>query len=391
MVICGCVAVVAMLIVFAALFSPSSQNQNPTPFSDSTSQHGAKAAFELLQKSGYRVERQNAPLSDAIDPIDAHTTLVLAAPYLQDMEQARGLVKRALDQGARVLATGSSGAMLLPESHLDDKKWTATATCEAQPNDFGELAGSGKVEMRPGVYWEPTHPLQRVEYTCHGDPVVVRYRFGKGEVIWWADSFPLENAGIERVDNVNLFLKSIGPTTNRVLWDESLHGASRSLWSYADSLPLRLVWGQLALIALLLLFSFGRRSGPLRPDPVTLRTAPLEFVHSLGSLYRKARATNVAVAITYKQLRLRLERQFSIPRSFAAENPVLLVRLASRLGAAAKGMRKDFAASEEAASSENMSTRDALALVRALKDDEALIMAQAVPTRFHEEPKLGKE
>jgi hypothetical protein len=376
----GCGVLVAMLIVALAFFSPPRQgDEDPTPFSDSTGEHGAKAAFELLIKSGYRVERQNAPLSEIIDRIDEHTTLVIAEPYMQDVVETRATVKQALDRGARVLVTGPSGALLVPDGNLDNRSLGMQTDCEGEPNGFGAIANSGEVQMRATAYWQRTQPLQWVEYTCNGHAVVVRYASGKGEVIWWASSFPLENVGLQRADNLALFLNSIGPLSNHVFWDESLHGDFRSLWSYAKGTPVPLVWGQLALIALLLLFSYSRRSGPLRPDPVVSRATPLEFVHSLGSLYQKAGATNVAVAITYQRFRHKLEKQFAVAQSLSAENPALLQVLTSRFAASAAAIQKHLLACENAAGAENLPAREALALVQALHDDEAIISAKVVP------------
>jgi hypothetical protein len=376
----GCGVLVATLIVALAFFSPPRQgNEDPTPFSYSTGKHGAKAAFELLMKSGYKVERQNAPLSEIIDRMDEHTTLVIAEPYMQDVLETRATVKEALDRGARVLVTGPSGAMLVPGSNLDERSREMQTGCEAEPNGFGEIANSGKVQMRAPAYWQQTQPLQSVEYTCNGQAIVVSYASGKGEVVWWTSSFPLENAGMQREDNLILFLNSIGPVSNHVVWDESLHGDFRSLWSYANGTPIHLVWGQLTLVALLLLFSYSRRSGPLRPDPVVSRATPIEFVHSLGSLYQKAGATNTAVAIAYQRFRHQLEKQFAVAQSLSAENPALLEVLTSRFAARAAGIQKDLLACENAAGTENLPAREALALVQALHDAEALVSPKAVP------------
>ena len=272
LIVCG--LLIVTIIVAIAIFSPPGKGQEATtPFSYSTDRHGAKAAFELLTKAGHKVERQNAPLSEIIDRVDQHTTLVIAEPYLQYVLDNRDVLKQALDRGARVLVTGASGALLVPGNALDQRT-QMQADCQAEPNGFGDIANSGKVEMGAPVYWQRDQPLQRVEYTCDGGPVVVTYTSGKGEVVWWASSFPLENAGIVRADNLVLFLNSVGPASNHVIWDESLHGDLRSLWSYAGGTPVHLLWGQLALVALLLLFSYSRRKGPLRPDPGRLPRCP---------------------------------------------------------------------------------------------------------------------
>ena len=371
-VLLGCGALILMVTVAIALLSPRRPGQqDTTPFSDSTDRQGAKAAFELLSKAGYKVERQNAPLSGIVDRVDEHTTLVIAEPFVQDVTETRAVIEQALDRGARILVTGASGALLLPDSALDEHHPHTQADCQAEPNGFDDLANSGKVEMRAPVYWQRNRPLQRVEYTCDGDPVVVTYASGKGTIVWWASSFPLENAGVVRADNLLLFLNSVGPAGNHVFWDESLHGDIRSLWSYASGTPVHLLWGQLTLVAMLLLFSYSRRSGPLRPDPLVSRAVPIEFVRSLGSLYQKAGATNVAVAIAYQRFRHKLETQFGIRQTLPADSPALLQGLTSRFAARAEAIQKHLLACENAASAEDLPAREALAKVQALHDYEA--------------------
>lgn len=364
-----------LIVVLASLSHSRQRDQDPTPYSYSTGEHGAKAAFELLLKAGYKVERQNVPLSEIIDQIDNRTTLVIAEPDWGNILDARPIVKQALERGARVLATGPSGAILLPDNHIDMQS-RDMQNCEDEANGFGEIANSGNVQIRGTAAWQQTQPLQRVEYTCKGHAVVVTYGSGKGEVVWWASAFPLENAGIQHKNNLALLLNSIGPLSNRVIWDESLHGDARSLWSYADGTAMWLIWGQLALVALLLLFSFSRRSGPLRPDPIVSRAAPLEFVYSLGSLYQKAGATNVAVSVAYQRFRHKLERQFAVAHWLPADSPALLAAMTAHIGGAAAGIQKDLVACENATGGENVPELKALSLVQAMHDDEALTGAK---------------
>jgi Domain of unknown function (DUF4350) len=337
MLLLGCGVLVTIFISVLALFSPANENDDPTPSSYSTAPHGAKAAFELLQKAGYQVERQSDPLSQIEDRVDEHTTVVLAEPFLQNVIVSQAAVKALLDKGARVLVTGFAGGLLMPGNAVQSDPFPPS-TCNADANGFGELAGSGTVSIRPEALWKQSNPLHQVVYSCRGDAVAVTYKAGKGMVIWWASSTPLENSGIQQADNLVFFLNSVGPRAmTHVFWDESLHGDSPSLLSYTQGTPLRLIGWQLVLVAVLLLWSYGRRNGPLRPDPILPRATPIEFVHSLGSLYQASGATQTAVSDAYQQFRQQLERSVGIlkplrPKHRECPSPWLSVSARVRSG-----------------------------------------------------------
>ena len=56
-------------------------------------------------------------------------------------------------------------------------------------------------------------------------PIVVSYKVGLGEVIWWGANTPLTNAAIAKSGNMALLLNSLGkPGEVRVFWDEYFHG-----------------------------------------------------------------------------------------------------------------------------------------------------------------------
>lgn len=313
----GCAAI--LLIVVLVFLGPTQQDTG-IPASDSNAPHGAHAAYLLLEKLGYRITRSSDSLAQVANSATPQTTVIFADPFYQRDDDARSAVRQILARGGRVVVTGFSGALVLPPDEARVRFVPARPACDANPVGLSSPASSGGVRMDVLAIWTGKAPQQDIAYRCGKDAVVVTWPSGKGTVVWWSSASPLENANIADAGNMALLLNSVGPRANaQILWDESLHGALPSIWSYASGTVLPLVWWQCAIIALLLLFSFSRRSGPLRPDPIVRRAAPLEFVRSLGSLYRKAAATNVAVSIAYQAFRLRLQRVAGIAVRAAPE------------------------------------------------------------------------
>jgi len=205
-----------------------------------------------------------------------------------------------------------------------------------------------------------------VEYACAGNPSVVEYDWGKGHIVWWASSTPLENGSLSRAHNFDLLLNSLGPSAgHRFYWDESLHGEIRSTWSYAAGPSLTLLWIGLAGLGLLVVLSFSRRSGPVRDLPPPARATPIEFLEALGGLYRNAGAASTAVSVAWERFRrhsLRLCGQ-RVSKMGADELAAVIRR---RFPQADASLEADLAACEDAAWSENINPRQALKLVQTL-------------------------
>lgn len=365
----GCGALVVALIVVVAILSPANEDDDPTPSSYSVAPHGARAAFQLLQQAGYQVERQEDSLAERDETTDAHTTVIFAEPFLANVSESKESVKRILDRGGRVLATGYAGGLLLPENAVASNPLPTDGACDAHSTGLGELAGSGTIRMAAAARWKPGNVAQPAAYTCQGGTVAVTYKAGKGTVVWWANSLPLENAGIQQKDNLVFFLNSIGPSaTTHVLWDESLHGTPPSLMSYTRGTPLKWMGWQVLLVGALLLWSYGRRSGPLRPDPAIPRAAQIEFVHSLGSLYQAANATQTAVADAYQQCRQKLEQAFAIPQSFSAASIGMSLALSQHFSTEAERVQQALVACEQTMSLETLTPKIALTRIQALHD-----------------------
>ena len=107
---------VVTLLVLLAIFTPAEDaNTNPVPNSYLSGKHGAKAAYTLLEQSGYSIEHWEQPLSQLALHADSSTVLVLAEPDSSEKDDRRA-VATILRKGGRVLATGLNGGLLLPDS-----------------------------------------------------------------------------------------------------------------------------------------------------------------------------------------------------------------------------------------------------------------------------------
>jgi Domain of unknown function (DUF4350) len=377
-------AMVAVLIVLLAVFSRNQDaNNSVVPDSYLTGVHGAKAAYTLLEQSGYSVQRweqhlSNLPGQAASGSTASGSVLIVAEPVSRDPADRKAIAE-FLRNGGTVLATGATGGYLLPGSAITSPKGLDFAACNAQPNGLSPLANTGSIWMVPASAWDDNRPEVHTAYTCAGQPVVVEYDIGKGHVVWWASSTPLENGSIERDQNLDLLLNSIGePTTNSgklrtIYWDESLHGQVHAKFQNTLGPIWNLLWSGALGVALLVILSFSRRSGPVRPLPQIPRTTPIEFLDALGGLYRSTGANSTAVQIAWERFRAQaglLTGQKLTKKDTDWSASEVAAAITRRYGSSAAGMEPDLVAAEEAITDYNLKPRRALAIVQALRRHE---------------------
>jgi hypothetical protein len=137
---------------------------------------------------------------------------------------------------------------------------------------------------------------------------------------------------------------------------------------------------QLAVVALFVLLAFGRRSGPIYAPAVVSRLSPLEFVDTLGDLYRRANAGPAAVRVAYKRFRTQLLRRLWLAPSIS--NADLDGAVRERLGWKQPGLMDVLQRAEKASRDAAVSNAEALKLVQALEHYEVLF---GLKTRPNEE------
>ena len=321
--------IVAGLILLAAtlasalLSPPTGSVGGGLPSSYSTDNEGAKAAYLLLQDLGYKVERWTSPPTQLPEQAD-HMVLILAAPFYPASTEEKIAIQGFIRRGGRVIATGSQSAALLD---LPGVLPSAAASPPVDSKEFSpQLAGpisrrAGSVAFRTDVRWKGNNP-GALEYYGDGDGgVVVASSLGEGTIIWWADAFPLTNYGIAQASNLNLLLNSLGVAANsRILWDEYFHGERAGLWSYLRKTPLPWALLQTTLLALAVILTYSRRSGPIIMPAVASRLSPIEFVETVGDLYARKDAAAAALDTAVHRFRSLLAKSLGLPRETRLED-----------------------------------------------------------------------
>jgi hypothetical protein len=378
--VAGAVVVMLFLLGGTYVLRPApGQQAIGSPSSYSADWLGTKGAFLLLQQTGYRVERWESPPAELPkDP--AGTTLIFAEPSERGSTGERSAVSQFVAAGGRLLVMGASGATFAPQSAavgIPDSDLTPKPFPAQVPSPLSRSAP--EVTMVAPDEWKSLAPSQLAIYGKNGKPAVVWYRFGKGQVIWWAIASPMSNGSIREKGNLALFLNSVGPPNSRVLWDEYFHGMRRSLSSYFARTPLPWAGLQIAIAFAAVLFTFSRRSGPIRMPVEESRLSPLEFVDTLGDLYQSAHAAPGAVGIVYQRLRLSLMQKLGMPtKTKLAE----LSRAASaRFGWPEEALFHTLTQAERAMRDINLDDQEALELVRVLHEYSNRVEAGQKPAK----------
>jgi len=369
----GALAALTLATIFLAPVPETELSSVPSSYLSTPG--GARAAYLLLQRMGTDVQRwQEPPFRLAEAPSGA--TLIIAEPTVMPSHTERLALSQFVQNGGRVLFCGADLPSFLPRVQLQNLRPSLPAPLEnpepvlsrvEQYRPVLEDAHAQVVELRADAVWQKLGPSQLPVYGAPNNAVVVTWALGEGEVIWWAAATPLTNVGLERSGNLQLFLKSVGVGSGRnVYWDEYFHGERGSLWDYIGRVTVvRWAAVQFALLALALLFTLGRRSGPIIGRPPTSRLSPLEFVETLGNLYRRAKAAPLAVEVSLHQLRLQLTRRLGLPATISDRD--LAREAAERLGWNQEELYKILDQARAGAAANAFKSSSALEVVRKLQ------------------------
>jgi hypothetical protein len=126
---------------------------------------------------------------------------------------------------------------------------------------------------------------------------------------------------------------------------------------------------QAGLIAVLVVYSYGRRFGRAVPLRSERRTTNLEFVSSMANITRLAQASDLAMENIYSEFRKRLCRFSGVPAKI--ENAKLAAAAARRANLDERGLTELLSRCEEIARGEPVSESELLKLVTRIRDIES--------------------
>ena len=345
--VAGIVALVlALMLVMAVLLTPASQDTRGSLASTSTGAGGARLLHDMLQRSGWRVERMVDPIGASLSTDAVYAVLDPPLPLtsgevhtlLQAVRSGARLLVVVPDDGPLADSLGithsKSGGSMYPSDEAP------AGFCPDSLNRVGLINWTGgrvqswwlRTELRPAVVF--THVLadtvtsrMAVTRTPTGVsgtarvsgpvPAMAGYTFGRGRVVAVADPDLLRN------DVLRVCRWNAGPNASRALeWlatgiDRRLVFAEYYQDPSMEANPIRAVgralieqpWGRmfvaLSVAGLVLLAAMGMR--PLRPLPheVVRRRSPLEHAEALARAYESAGATRIATRRLVRGLRRR--------------------------------------------------------------------------------------
>ena len=336
---------------------------------------GTRAFFTLLEESGYKVARFEKPFT-ALKDNDPGTLIVIAPPPTRnpDEEEFSALSKWV-----------EAGGLLIIVDHKIDVS-IGDAIVRTEPAN----AAAAVHPLQPTLF---TRNVEKVALSQHATRVRVDSRaatyhigddqaavladvqVGKGRIVLLTDPYVVANNGISEADNVIVALNVLAERpAGKIAFDEYHHGYGSSstgggLMSYFRGTPVPWMMVQAGLIAVLVVYSYGRRFG----RPVALRserrTTNLEFVSSMANITRLARASDLAMQNIYSEFRKRLCRFSGVPARI--ENDKLAAVAARRAGLDERELSALLARCEEISRGAQVSEPELLKLVTRTREIES--------------------
>jgi hypothetical protein len=348
----------------------SRSSYRSTPF-------GTLAFYTLLEESGYQVSRFESPLTELSARSQIRTMFVISPP-----EQTGPSVEEFLSLVDWVKA---GGWLIVIDREIGVDFDDLEARTQWSPSQENIR------RLQPSVY---TRGVEKIEFSDFVSRVTLRSstatyhigddqgatladaRVGKGRVVLLTDPFIVANNGIAKGDNVLLALNLLADPERpqgEIAFDEFHHGygqaRSEGMMAYFRGTPIPWMMWQLGLIALVIIYTYGRRFARPLPLKRERRTTNLEFVSSMANITRLARASDLAMKNIYWEFHKRLSRYAGLPPN--ADNNRLAAATARRSSIREEELRGLLSRCDYVSQGGKVSEAELLNLVRRIRDIES--------------------
>ena len=296
-------AVVVVNLGLRALDEHTHSPGGPASSSFATAPDGAAGYAELLRRFDRPVVELRDPLDTAL--LDPRSTLVVLDPGPTLTGDDGRALRSFVESGGRAVVGGDPSGWL-GNVVVPPPGWRPDASPAARAV---AIPNAGPVRTAGEGAW--VEPRGRALVVAGDRPVVVEQKLGTGTIVLVADASPLQNRLLGHADNAALALALAGDRP--VVFAESVHGYGPA--SGLGAIPTRWWWAfaVLALAAVVLALSRGRRLGPPEVPWRELPPARVEFAEALALQLTKARPREDGVRTARRIARVRLERALRLP------------------------------------------------------------------------------
>ena len=218
---------------------------------------------------------------------------------------------------------------------------------------------------------EAGSPAPTVHMADYSGALLVDYSYGLGSIVVLSDPYIVANGGINLNDNLQLAINTLVGQGGLIAFDEYHHGkgiTQNEFARYFAGTPVLAIAAQIVLLVLLILWTRARRFARALPLARVDRRSSLEFVASMAELQERSRAFDLAIENIYTRTRRVLARYAGV--DYNSSRSEIAVRVASRSTIDRERLETLMRQCEEAINGEPINWRQAIDLVRRLREVE---------------------
>jgi hypothetical protein len=417
------VVIIGLLVILNTLtYVKQDKNEdleiNPNRSTYHSGPTGTRALHDFLNESGYKVMRwretpqkllsssgQMVATFVAIGPMQVSFTeeetaalfrwialggrfvLIDRWPESHTLPQSKGWAIKAREFGFPSLDVNPADATQMTENVSPVKPVQPTALTRnvnsimpsrfasrlniVPPEDEGSHQKPGVKTQEDEEEEEAGSPAPVVHMADYSGALLVDYSYGLGSVVVLSDPYIVANGGIKLNDNLQLATNTLVGQGGLIAFDEYHHGKGitrNEFAQYFAGTPVLAIAAQIILVVLLILWTKARRFGRPLPLATVDRRSSLEFVASMAELQERSRAFDLAIENIYTRTRRVLARHAGV--DYNSSRAEIAARIASRSTIDRQRLETLMRQCEEAINGEPINWRQAIDLVRRLREVE---------------------